>query len=655
MSDSANLSDSLAAAVERGDLLPSSADNIDKLLRSPIPLYREAIGQLADAGEWGELNDRFYKQLAFGTGGLRGRTIGRVVSDAERGTPNAEERPEHPCVGTNTLNFYNLSRATQGLINYVKSVRATEGLSGNPSLALATDTRHFNTDFASFVAKVATENGCDVFLFSEPRSTPELSYVVRHLGLSTGIVLTASHNPPHDNGYKAYWSDGAQMVEPHAGGVIAEVEKIADDQYQALPADQQGALTILGEEIDDAYMDKLETILLDPQMVHSANDLKIVFTNIHGTGGKIVPQMLRRLGFDCSTVTEQDIEDGRFPTVESPNPENAPALAMAIDQAKATGSDIVIGTDPDADRMGVAARNASGELQLLTGNQIGSLIAWYRIDTLFRQGVLTDANKQNATLIKTFVTTELQRAIAERYGIGCIDTLTGFKYIGQKLNKYEAQIPAAERENYRQLSEAQTRDLRLEHSKFFVFGGEESYGYLGSDFLRDKDANGAAVMFGELAAYAKSNGLTLPELLDRVYCEYGYFIEELHSLVLEGAEGAAQIARLAKSYSSHPPTEVDGSAVSGVRDFATQEIIDPEGDRIPTEKMLIVELEGGRSFAVRPSGTEPKIKYYLFGQQRPAEGANFSDRELDRIKTEVAESLTTLWAWLDADIKNRLG
>ena len=654
MSDSANLSDTLASAVERGDLLQSSADNIDKLLQSPNPLYREAVSQLADAGEWAELNDRFYKKLAFGTGGLRGRTIGKVVSKAELGTPNDQGRPEHPCVGTNTLNFYNLSRATQGLINYVKASRAEEGLEGKPSLALATDTRHFNTEFANFVAKVATENGCDVFLFSEPRSTPELSFVIRHLGLSTGIVLTASHNPPHDNGYKAYWNDGAQMVEPHAGGVIAEVEKIADDQYQALPGDQRGKLTVMGEEIDTAYMDKLETLLLDPEMVKSANDLKIVFTNIHGTGGKIVPQMLRRLGFDCSTVAEQDIEDGRFPTVESPNPENAPALAMAIDQAKATDSDIVIGTDPDADRMGVAVRDADGGLQLLTGNQIGSLIGWYRVDTLFRQGILTDANKQNAILIKTFVTTELQRAIAERYGIGCIDTLTGFKYIGEKLSKYEAQIPASERENYRQLSEAQTRDLRLEHSKFFVFGGEESYGYLGSDFLRDKDANGAAVMFGELAAHAKSNCLTLPELLDQVYCDYGYFIEKLHSVVLEGAEGAAQIAKLAESYSTNPPSEVDGSPVSGVRDFATQEIIDPEGDKIPTEKMLIVDLEDGRAFAVRPSGTEPKIKYYLYGRKRPAEGEKFSAEELTAIKTEVADSLTALWTWLDADIKTRL-
>ncbi len=652
MSD--NLSDTLAAAVERGDLLRSSADNIHDLLKSPEPIYRQSVSQLADAGEWAELNDRFFRKLAFGTGGLRGRTIGRVVSEAERGTPNELGRPEHPCVGTNTLNFYNLSRATQGLIAYVKAARAAAGAEGRPSLALATDTRHFNTDFARFAAKVATENGCDVYLFTEPRSTPELSFVIRRLGLSTGIVLTASHNPPHDNGFKAYWDDGGQIVEPHASGIIAEVEKIESDQYQALPADQQGSLTELGEDIDAAYMDKLETLLLDPDMVKSANDLKIVFTNIHGTGGKIVPQMLRRLGFDCATVTEQDVEDGRFPTVESPNPENAPALAMAIDQANKTDADIVIGTDPDADRMGVAVRNAAGELELMTGNQIGSLIGWYRIDTLFRQGILNDDNKRNAILIKTFVTTELQRAVAERYGIRCIDTLTGFKYIGGKLSKYEAQIPAELRENYRRMTEAETRDLRLEHSTFFVFGGEESYGYLGSDFLRDKDANGAAVMFGELAAHAKSKGQTLTGLLDEVYADYGYFIEQLHSVVLEGAEGATQIRTLAESYSTNPPTEVDGSPVSGVRDFATQEIIDPEGDKIPTEKMLIVDLEDGRAFAVRPSGTEPKIKYYLFGRKRPADGEKFTTGQLAVIKTQVGESLVSLWDWLDADIKTRL-
>ncbi len=649
-----NLSDTLAAAVKRGELLQSSADNIHDLLKSSEPIYRLSIEQLADAGEWAELNDRFFRKLAFGTGGLRGRTIGRVVTEAERGTPNELGRPEHPCVGTNTLNLYNLSRATQGLIAYVKEARAAAGTEGKPSLALATDTRHFNTDFARFAAKVATENGCDVYLFTEPRSTPELSFVIRKLGLSTGIVLTASHNPPHDNGFKAYWNDGGQIVEPHASGIIGEVEKIDSDQYQPLPADQQGNLTELGEEIDAAYMDKLETLLLDPAMVKSANDLKIVFTNIHGTGGKIVPQMLRRLGFDCATVAEQDIEDGRFPTVESPNPENAPALAMAIDQANKTDADIVIGTDPDADRMGVAVRNAAGELELMTGNQIGSLIGWYRIDTLFRQGILNDANRHNAILIKTFVTTELQRAVADRYGIRCIDTLTGFKYIGEKLSKYETQIPAELRENYRQMSEAETRALRLEHSTFFVFGGEESYGYLGSDFLRDKDANGAAVMFGELAAHAKSKGQTLPELLDEVYADYGYYIEKLHSVVLEGAEGATQIRSLAESYSTNPPTEVDGSPVSGVRDFATQEIIDPEGDKIPTEKMLIVDLEDGRAFAVRPSGTEPKIKYYLFGRKRPAAGETFAADELATIKTQVGESLVTLWDWLDADIKTRL-
>lgn len=269
-------------------------------------------------------------------------------------------------------------------------------------------------------------------------------------------------------------------------------------------------------------------------------------------------------------------------------------------------------------------------------------------------GILNDDNKRNATLIKTYVTTELQRAVADRYGVRCIDTLTGFKYIGEKLSKYEAQIPAELRAGYRQMSEAETRALRLEHSTFFVFGGEESHGYLGSDFLRDKDANGAAVMFAELAAHAKSKRQTLPELLDQVYADYGYFSEELHSVVLEGAQGATQIRTLAESYSSNPPTEVDGSPVSGVRDFATQQIIDPEGDKIPNEKMLIVDLEDGRAFAVRPSGTEPKVKYYLFGRERPAAGEHFTDDQLAAIKTKVGKSLVSLWDWLDADIKTRL-
>lgn len=647
------LSDAINQAVSDGHLLSSSAENIHQLLDSGNqPLYHESVNELVDQKEWGELNDRFYQTLKFGTGGLRGRSIGKVVTTVERGTPNELGRPEFPCVGTNSLNFYNLKRATTGYVRCLIAAQKENG-GGRTSIVIAHDTRHFAEEFAAHVAEVATQNGVDVYLFTSPRSTPELSFAVRHLNASGGIVLTASHNPPHDSGYKVYWNDGAQVVEPHASNIIDQVNAVRPGDAPSPPAEELGNITEVGEEIDAAYMDTLETLLLDPEKVANENSLKIVFTNLHGTGGRIAPTMLRRLGFHCDTVAEQDVEDGRFPTVDSPNPENAPALAMAVEQAQRDGADLVIATDPDCDRMGVAVRDGD-EMKLLTGNQIGSLMGWYRIKTFFDQGILNDDNRKNAVLVKTFVTTGLQEVIADRFGIRSVNTLTGFKYIGEKLGKYENQIPAELRENYKNLPESETRALRLQHSSFFVFGGEESYGYLGSDVVRDKDGNGAVVMFAELAVYAKSQNLTIPELLDQIYAEYGYFQEQLHSVVMEGAEGAGKIQQLAQSYSKNPPQEVDGSAVSEVLDFATQEIQDIEGDTLPKENMLIVKLEDGRSFAVRPSGTEPKIKYYLYGKNLPNDGEKFSSGDLPEIKSSVSTSLQTLWAWLEKDIEDRL-
>ncbi len=647
------LSKAIEQAVSDSHLLSSSAENIRQLLESSdLPLYHESVGELVDKKEWGELNDRFYQTLKFGTGGLRGRSIGKIVTAAELGTPNDLGRPEFPCVGTNALNFFNLKRATTGYVRCLIEAQKENG-GGRTSIVIAHDTRHYAEEFAAHVAEVATQNGVDVYLFTAPRSTPELSFAVRHLKASGGIVLTASHNPPHDSGYKVYWNDGAQVVEPHASNIIDQVNAASADDEAPLADADLGRITEIGEEIDKAYMDTLESLLLDPEKVADENSLKIVFTNLHGTGGRIAPAMLRRLGFQCDTVAEQDVEDGRFPTVDSPNPENAPALAMAVEQANRDGADLVIATDPDCDRMGVAVRDG-GEMKLLTGNQIGSLMGWYRIKTFFDQGILNDDNKQNAVLVKTFVTTGLQEVVANHFGIRCVDTLTGFKYIGEKLGKYEHQIPAELRENYQDLPESETRALRLQHSSFFVFGGEESYGYLGSDVVRDKDGNGAVVMFAELAVYAKSQGLSISELLDQIYAQYGYFQEQLHSVVMEGAEGAGKIQRLAKSYSENPPSEVDGSAVSEVLDFATQEIHDIEGDILPRENMLIVKLADGRSFAVRPSGTEPKIKYYLYGKQLPTEGEKFLPADLPDIKTATGESLKALWAWLEQDIDKRL-
>lgn len=642
-----DLETSLNEAVAAGHLLESSRENILALLDgSTSPVASEAIHELVGSAEWNELNDRFFKTLAFGTGGLRGRTIGRVVTAAEQGAGGPNERPEHPCVGTASMNFYNVSRAIRGMIIYLKRYLQEQGEDRKPAFVLGHDTRHFSRDFAEFCAKICTELGCDVHLFDGPRATPEISYAIRSLNADAGVVLTASHNPAHDNGFKAYFNQGAQLVEPNASGVIAEVNAIASEAYDPVPEAEQGTLHVLGDAMDRVYMDDSKTLLLRPELLEGGGT-KVVFTNLHGTGGHCIVPLLTELGFEVLTVPEQDVQDGRFPTVDSPNPENAPALAMGIELAEQKGAKIVIGTDPDCDRMGVAVRNDEGKMQLLTGNQIGSLMAWYRTKTFFDQGVITDSNRSRAVLIKTFVTTELQRAIAEKYGVGIVDTLTGFKYISAKLQKYEDAIPADKKGDYRSLSPEESRALRLEYSRFFIFGGEESYGYLGTDTIRDKDGNGAAVMFAELAAYAKSEGKSLAALMDDLYREFGYHLEVGKAMVMEGADGAAQIKALATSYSENPPAEMDGAAVSRVRDFSKDDFEDAEGDTIPKEGMIIIDLEDGRSCAVRPSGTEPKIKYYLFGKDEPAE-------DLQASKDKVVAGLESLWSALEADAKVRM-
>ncbi len=648
------LADSISRAVAAKKLLESSAQNIHDLLSgSDSPVYSRVVGELIQREAWDELNDRFYKTLAFGTGGLRGRTIGKIVTKAERGAAPESAPPEFPCVGTNAMNFHNISRATQGLIAYVQEWRRCQKISGRARIVIAHDTRHFSKAFTDLTAKVAAENGCDACVFSGPRSTPELSFAVRHLGADAGIVVTASHNPPHDNGYKVYFNDGAQVVEPHADGIIAKVNAVRSESRPPVKQSARGEITTLGEEIDDAYMDRLATLVLDRELVRKASELRIVFTPIHGTGGVIIKPMLQRLGFHFETVAEQDKMDGNFPTVVSPNPENAEALKLGIELAKKQKADLVVATDPDCDRMGVAVRSRDGEMKLLTGNQIGSLMAYYRAKTLFDQGVLNQENAARGVIIKTFVTTDLQKAIAGHFGLRCVETLTGFKYIGAKLGKYEKALPNELAQNYRQLSEDETRQLRLQHSSLYIFGGEESYGYSGADFIRDKDGNGATIMFCEVAAYATSRGITLDALLDEVYATFGYYLEKNGSITFEGAEGATKIQRLLASYVSAPPKEMLGSKVTAVKDFARETFRDVEGDEIPKEKMLIFELADQTRIAVRGSGTEPKIKYYLFAQRRPENGA-FTDEQLSATKKETVAHLDALWNWLQQDGDARL-
>jgi phosphoglucomutase len=607
----------LEEARSAGYLLDSAHGNILALLaQSNSPLDVLGIEELAAAGAWSELNDRFFRMLAFGTGGLRGKSIGAIVTSAEQGAGGTNGRPEHPCVGTNAMNYYNLSRATQGLVAYALDWHAQSDHSTRPAICIAHDTRHFSREFAEFVAKVITDLGADALLFEAARSTPELSFAVRQTGAVAGINLTASHNPPEYNGYKVYFADGGQIVEPHASGIIARVNAIAGESY--VPAPEAGKVVLLGSEIDDAYLQQLETLLLDSATVRKAG-LRIVFSALHGVGGVISVPALRRIGCEVSTVASQDAPDGRFPTVKSPNPENSEALSLAMQQADAEGADLVLATDPDADRLGVAARGNDGALHLLTGNQLGSLMAWYRAEKFVARG------GTNGVIIKTFVTTDLQKSIAAKFGLRCVETLTGFKYIGAKLGKYEA----------------------ANDGTVFVFGGEESYGYSGADFVRDKDANAAAVMLAEVAAFAKANGKTLPDLLDELFAEFGVHLEHSESLIMEGADGAAKIQALVESYRINPPATVDGVRVLQIRDFSQGGFVDIEGDAIPREAMTIFEIENGLRIAVRPSGTEPKIKFYMFVAQ-PAGG------NVEQSKAAAKTRLSETWKWLKEDADTRL-
>ena len=645
----------IRAAVKRRDLMESAAKNIQRLLASSASArYAQVVDELIQRDEWTELNDRFYKTLEFGTGGLRGRTIGKIVTAAERGHAAPNDRPEFPCVGTNAMNFANVNRATRGLVAYAQKWCERNQIEGRPRIVIAHDTRFFSNAFTNLAAKVASENGCDAFVFDGPRSTPELSFAVRYLNATAGVVITASHNPPHDNGYKVYFADGGQVVEPHASGIIAEVNAIESENYKPRPKDQQGTMTTLGHDIDEAYMKRLETLILDPEAVRSAKSLRIIFTPLHGTGSVTGKPMLKRLGFNFEMVPEQDKFDPRFSTVKSPNPENEEALTMAIELARKTNADLVIATDPDCDRLGVAVRTANGQMKLITGNQIGSLLEYYRLKKLFELGVLNKENAARTVVISTFVTSDLQKAIAEKFGVRFVDTLTGFKYIGEKLEKYERALPPEIRKNYRNLPEEESRAVRLKYSSLYIFGSEESYGYSGADFVRDKDGNAGAIMFCEMAAFAKSQNQTVDQLLDEIFATFGYFAEKNASIYFEGAQGADKIANLLKSYAAERPAEIAGSKVTNIIDFEKQTIRDVEGDVIPKQKMSIFELEDKTRIAVRGSGTEPKIKYYLFGQRRPQDG-KFSPAELEKIKTEIDRRLEEVWSWVQSDVDRRLG
>ena len=647
----------ISEAVRNGDLLAGAGERLLSWLESPglQPWAREALEELVSRSEWGELNDRFYQDLAFGTGGMRGRTIGAVAASSETGG-GGPGNPDHAAAGANVLNDINVARATMGLYRYTRAYLNGEGRDYEvPQLVIAHDVRFFSRHFCELAASVWSRMGGQSFVFDGPRSTPQLSFSVRFLRAHAGVVVTASHNPSHDNGYKVYFGDGAQIVSPHAEAIVNEVNKVAlGETADYLEIDLSRVVT-LGKSVDEAYLDVLEGSVLDPDLLRR-NRPKVVFTSLHGTGRVAAVPLLERLGLPVSEVAEQAEPDPRFPTVKSPNPENAEALAMAIEQAKRGGADLVVATDPDGDRMGVAVPSPDGEMVLLTGNMIGSLLAEFRINQLEKAGILTPENSGNAALVKTFVTTPLQEKIGTGHGLRVVDTLTGFKWIGAKLRKYQNTLEKKLLESdgtaldYDHTDYRRRARLLLEHSTFYVFGGEESYGYLANDLVRDKDANAAVLMFCELLAALAEEGKTVLEFLDDLYLRYGCHLEQLGNVYYEGAAGAAKIARILESYRSAPPTGINGTAVAEFTDFGTDTIRDADGDEVPAQDFYFVRLADGNSYAVRGSGTEPKIKFYVFGNR-----AVGSPAELPAVKEALAADLRTLRQMIEADAAARAG
>ena len=521
------------------------------------------VKQLLEAEDKTELIEAFYKDLEFGTGGLRG------IMGA----------------GTNKMNIYTVGAATQGLSNYL--------LSQFPNLpqisvVIGHDCRNNSRKFAEISANIFSANGIKVYLFEDLRPTPETSFAIRHFGSQSGIIITASHNPKEYNGYKAYWDDGAQMIAPHDENVIKEVEKIKNVQDIKFEGNSD-LIEIIGKDMDQIYLERIKTLILSPEAIERNKDLKIVYTPIHGTGITLVPDALRAFGFtNIIDVPEQNVISGNFPTVISPNPEEPAALAMAVEKAKETDADIVMATDPDADRIGIAVKDDNGEWILVNGNQTFLIYIYYLITRWKELGKL----KGKEYVVKTIVTTEVMADVARKNNVEYYDCFTGFKWIADVMRKNEG-------------------------IKTYVGGGEESYGFLAEDFVRDKDAVSACSLMAEIAAWAKDNGKTLFQLLQDIYIEYGYGKEKGISVVRKGKSGAEEIQQMMKDYRSTPPKEIAGSKVVTIKDYKTLKMTDVESGKIidldmpATSNVLQFFTADGTKISVRPSGTEPKIKFYI--------------------------------------------
>ena len=531
---------------------------------------KEAVHQLIDSGDMAALEDAFYRKLEFGTGGLRGK-MG---------------------VGTNRMNKYTVGMATQGLANYILKNVPGE----NHSVCISFDSRNNSAEFARITAHVLANNGISVWLYDRLRPIPLLSFAVRTKKATAGVMITASHNPKEYNGYKVFWSDGAQIISPVDKDIVAEVNKITDPSMVKFePGDKCAEITLMGDEMDKAYMDAVTTLMLSPESVARHSDMKIVYTPLHGSGVRIVPELLDRVGFKhILHVPEQDISDGNFPTVQSPNPENGEALTMAIAVADRENADLVLATDPDADRVGIAVRDDKGKMVLLNGNQTGSILTYYILRRRHEKGTLTTG----CYCVKTIVTTELIRAICEKYGVKVYNVLTGFKYIADVVRNNEGKGE-------------------------FVCGGEESYGFNVGEFVRDKDAPISCAMVAECAAWAADQGKTLYELLQDIYREFGYYREALVSLVREGKAGAEEIAAIMVDMRNNPPKSLAGTPVAKVVDY-----LKTEETGLPASNVLQFYSAEGDVVSVRPSGTEPKIKFY-FG----AHGDN-ADAKIAQLKEQ---------------------
>ncbi|MCD8238398.1 MAG: phospho-sugar mutase [Clostridiales bacterium] len=517
-----------------------------------------------------EIEDRFYRELEFGTAGLRG-VIG---------------------AGTNRMNIYIVSKATQGFANYILSQGPEQAAQG---VAIAYDSRNMSPEFAEATALVLAGNGIKAYLFESLRPVPVLSFTVRHLGCTGGVVVTASHNPPQYNGYKVYWEDGAQVPYPRDEAIMAEVNKISDfasiKKMSKEEALEKGLLVMIGKEVDDAYDEAVLSQLVNPEVVKEmGKSLKVVYTPLHGSGNLPVRRILKKAGLEnVLVVPEQELPDGNFPTVALPNPEDVNAFKLAMALSEKEGADYMCATDPDADRVGAVVKNSDGEYVVFTGNMMGTLICEYILSQKAAKGILP----KNAAVVSTIVSSDLTKAICKEYGVAYFDVLTGFKYIGEKIKEFEA-----------------------DGSYSYQFGFEESYGCLTGSYARDKDAVDANLMIAEIASYYKKQGKTLYDALQALYAKYGYYKETVTSINLGGVEGAAQIKKVMADLRANAPTEVGGVKVCEARDYSADTIkniatgeVTPTG--LPKSNVLYYILEDGTWFCVRPSGTEPKIKVYF--------------------------------------------